>query len=167
MKQLIAIAGKSGAGKSTLAEALAVLYDLPRDSFATPIRWALQELGVAAPYPRRLMQRLGRCLRDEDPDHFVKLLALRNPAFSQTGLVIDDVRYENEYRWLRDHGFVLIYLKGSFRPLEGEEAEDESETALSPERVRFDLVLPAGSSVVQRVAAVSRLLRDPALSPVA
>jgi hypothetical protein len=150
-----------------LAEALAVLYDLPRDSFAAPIRWALQELGVAAPYPRRLMQRIGQVLRDRDPDHFVELLALRNPECSRTGLVIDDVRYENEYHWLRDHGFVLVYLEGSFRPLEGEEAEHESEVSLSPERLRFDLVLPAGSSVVQRVAAVSRLLRDPALAPVA
>jgi len=137
-----------------------VLYDLPRDSFAAPIRWALQELGVRPPYPRMLMQRLGQSLREYDEDHFVKLLEERNPGLQASGLVIDDVRYPNEFCWLREKGFILVYLEGSFRPLEGEEAAHESEIALSPDAYPFDLVLPAGTSVIQRVAAVARVLRS-------
>ena len=160
MALLCAIAGKSGSGKTTLAEALSMLYDVPRDSFASPLRWALHELGVKAPYPRRLLQRIGDVLRSYDQDHFVSLLWERNPDWSSSGLVVDDLRYENEYHHLRERGFVLVYLQGSFRPLVGEEAEHESENALDPERLIFDLVLPPGGSVVQRVAAVSRLIRE-------
>ena len=123
------------------------------------------ELGLSAPYPRRLMQGIGQLLREHDPEHFVKLLALRNPEFSRTGLVIDDLRYGNELRWLRENGFVVVYLEGSFLPLEAGEAEHESENSLSPQRDHFDLVLPAGSGVTQRVAAVHRLLRRRVLDP--
>ncbi len=125
------------------------------------------ELGVLAPYPRRLMQGIGQLLREHGPGHFIDLLALRNPEFRRTGLVIDDLRYENEFRWLREQGFVLIYLEGSFRPLEGREAEHESENGLSPERFGFDLVVPAGSGLAQRLSAIHRLLRDRLVDPVA
>jgi hypothetical protein len=138
---------------------LGEIYGIPRDSFAAPIRWALSELGVAAPYPRRLLQGIGQLLREHDADHFIALLALRNPDMDRTGLVIDDLRYENEFRWLRERGFLLVYLEGSYRPLEGSDAEHESENALSPERVHFDLVLPFGTGVAQRVAAIRRLLK--------
>jgi hypothetical protein len=111
------------------------------------------------------MQRVGEAVRDWEEDHFIRLLALRNPEFRCTGLVIDDLRYENEYQWLRDRGFILVYIEGSFRPLEGAEAEHESEMGLDPARHRFDLVLPAGSSVLERVMAVARLLDDDALLP--
>ena len=158
MKPLIAIAGKSGAGKTTLAEALSSRYGIPRDSFAAPIRWALMELGVKAPYPRQLLQGMGMLLRAWNPDHFIELLALRNAERHQTGLVIDDLRFPNEYQWLRQHGFLVVYIEGSFRPLQGAEAEHESEHSLSPELVPFDLVLPAGSTVAQRVVAVASLL---------
>lgn len=158
-KPLVALAGKSGSGKSTLAEALAQLFDVPRDSFAAPIRWALQELGVKAPYPRRLMQHIGSLLRDYDQDHFVKLLEERNPSVEYRGLIIDDLRFENEFRWAKERGFLTVYLAGSFKPLDGAEASHVSETALSPHSFPFDVVLPAGTSVAYRVSAVVQALR--------
>lgn len=158
-KPLIALSGKSGAGKSTLAEALATLFDVPRDSFAAPIRWALQELGVKAPSPRWLMQQIGQVLREYDEDHFVQLLEERNPGFAHRGLIIDDLRFENEFRWAKERGFLTVYLEGSFRPLSGPEAGHVSETSLSPE-LPWDLLLPAGTSVVYRVSAVVQALKE-------
>jgi len=116
------------------------------------------ELGVKAPYPRQLAQGIGMLLRAWNPDHFIELLAERSGDFPRAGLVIDDLRFLNEYQWLRQHGFLVVYIEGSFRPLQGAEAEHESETALSPEVVPFDLVLPAGSSVAERVEAIVSVL---------
>jgi energy-coupling factor transporter ATP-binding protein EcfA2 len=166
VKPLIAIAGKSGSGKTTLAEAVASLYGIPHDSFAAPIRWALLELGMKAPHPRRLMQGIGTLVRDWNQDHFIELLALRHPDLFLTGLVIDDLRYENEFHWLRERGFTLVYLEGSFRPLMGEEAEHESEHALAADRLPFDLVLPAGSGLLARLEALTRLLGERLSDPV-
>jgi hypothetical protein len=135
-------------------------FDVPRDSFAAPIRWALQELGIKTPYPRRLMQHLGAVLREHDEDHFVKLLEERNPGLEYRGLIIDDLRFENEFRWAKERGFLTVYLAGTFRPLEGEEARHVSETALSPRHVPIDLVLPAGTSVAYRVSAVVQALKE-------
>lgn len=142
-----------------MAEALAQLFDVPRDSFAAPIRWALQELGVKAPHPRWLMQHVGFLLREHDENHFVQLLEERNAGFEHRGLIIDDLRFENEFRWAKQRGFLTVYLAGSFKPLEGEEANHVSEVALSPRSSPFDLVLPAGTSVAYRVSAVVQALK--------
>ncbi len=85
------------------------------------------------------MQALGTMMRNEDKDIFIRLLEKR---MAPGGAIIDDLRYRNELSWCRQNGFIVVYLRGSYRPLEGDEAAHESENQISADDA--DIVLQEG-----------------------
>jgi len=123
-------------------------------SFATPIKEALRCLGYREPYPRHLMQALGTMMRNEDEDIFIRLLEQR---MAPGGAIIDDLRHRNELAWCRQNGFIVVYLRGSYRPLDGEEAAHESENQLSADDA--DIVLEEGE-VSERLRYLLREILD-------
>lgn len=125
---LIGIAGRARSGKDTVASFIIAAVGGYKYSFADPIRSMLVPLGVDMdhPYwksrkeeiipalgvsPRQMMQTLGtewgRTLIN--PDLWM-LLAQQRLLRSGPGMVISDVRFENEAAWIRKHGGRIIHV---------------------------------------------------------
>lgn len=112
----IAISGKMYSGKSTAARYIEEQYGARVISFARELKERLASIGVhretlystKPEKVRKLMQLYGQVMRDQDPNIWVKLALLdiiENPAEI---VVIDDLRFTNEARMLREAGFKLI-----------------------------------------------------------
>lgn len=121
---IIGLAGGKGCGKSTVAKIINKLHDFEVISFATPIKEMLRVLGLGdaelydptikeipldeyGKSPRALLQSLGtewgRMLVSGD----VWIQALRKQLKPKTNYVIDDVRFDNEARFIRERGAVI------------------------------------------------------------
>lgn len=125
---IIGIAGRARSGKDTVAEFILASIGGYRYSFADPIRAMLVPLGVdmTDPYwqarkeevipalgvsPRRMMQTLGtewgRQLIHSD---LWLLMAQQRLINHGPGMIIPDVRFENEAAWVRRHGGMIIHI---------------------------------------------------------
>lgn len=127
--KLIGLAGRAGAGKDTVAGILSAHHDFARLAFAEPLKQmlmaGLRELGVSRELlsdaaakerpieslgksPRQLMQTLGtewgRQMINEDLWVLLAERALVQYRKFASGLVLTDVRYENEAHLVRRHG---------------------------------------------------------------
>jgi hypothetical protein len=146
---IIGIAGPARSGKDTVAEFIIAAIGGYKYSFADPIRAMLVPLGIDMndPYwqarkediipalgvsPRRMMQTLGtewgRTLINGD---LWLLMAQQRLINHGPGMVVSDVRFENEAAWVRRHGGQIIHV---IRPgLKGVEAHtSESGISLEP-----------------------------------
>ena len=135
--KLIGITGKARSGKDTAASYLAHKHGLIRYSFATPMKAAIKAmlglsdrhmdgdlkeaeipwLGVS---PRRIMQTLGtEWGRETIREDLWVVLAQRqwdqvsNPTEDtfHTGMIVPDVRFEDEADFIRRNGGVVIHIK--------------------------------------------------------
>lgn len=139
-KRLIGITGRAGAGKDTVKDLIKqnIFPELSAYSFAAPIYdtvmnlfgWTLEELqnrdfkeaidpkwGFS---PRRAMQlfgtEFGRTLREDLWIHHARVL-LDSPIIE--GLLISDVRFENEADFIRSHpGGLIIHVTRPNNPNE-------------------------------------------------
>ena len=119
-----AISGKARSGKTTLAEALMEYFgDLDfvnLESFAEPLR-SLADSAVltkADSFYRPILQGVGDFARGVCEDFFVEGLARRlaykldHLGENYSGMaVIHDLRFPNEARWCREHGFILVRVE--------------------------------------------------------
>lgn len=137
----IAFTGKAGSGKSTAANALVDGRGYTRVSFAQPLKdIAAQLWGEGARTDRGLLQAFGQKLREIDPDVWAN--AARRVIEEQEGpVVVDDLRFPNEYHMLKELGFVVVRvtadkfdrierLKLNGKLQDEAQLEDTSETAL-------------------------------------
>jgi len=128
---LIGICGKARVGKDTAADYLVTKYNLYKYSLATPMRNMLSNIGVEyteytkenphpvfSKSPREMLQTLGtEWMRDTvDKDGWIKLAAkkfevVKDSWRDQRGMVVPDIRFENEAQWVRENG-LLIYIYG-------------------------------------------------------
>jgi hypothetical protein len=125
---LIGIAGRARSGKDTVANFIIAAIGGYRYSFADPIRAMLVPLGVdmSDPYwqahkedpipalgvsPRRMMQTLGTEWGRQliHPDLWL-FMAHQRLLQNGPGMVIPDVRFENEAAWVRKHGGRIIHV---------------------------------------------------------
>ena len=125
---LIGITGLARSGKDTAADFYCNKFDLVKYSFAQPLKEAikvmfslnedhvngdlkevvLDDLGVS---PRYLMQTLGTEWGRNTVNNDVWLLAAkRNLANAAFGVVIPDVRFENEADFIRENGGLLLHI---------------------------------------------------------
>jgi len=110
----IALTGKMGSGKSTAAKFLEE-YGFRRFSFAAKLKEIAKELFGVEGKDRLLLQMLGESLRKIDIDVWARYLIQQIEVYCAVGMgkcrvVVDDLRYLNEARILRAHGFVLVRL---------------------------------------------------------
>ena len=125
---LIGITGKARSGKNTIADLILSHVGGYHYAFADPIRamMAALDIDMSDPYwqarkekpilvlgksPRQMMQTLGtewgrNCVH---PNLWV-ILAAAEFAKAGRGMVISDVRFENEAAWLRETGGLLIHV---------------------------------------------------------
>jgi hypothetical protein len=145
---LIGLAGRAGVGKDTVAEQLCDA-GFVRFAFAEPLRqmlgahlklhgfdsyWMDDRRFKEAPLDmlgrsvRQHLQTLGAALRQDDPDYWVRCLALRaglvdgrQPASDR--IVISDVRYRNEASWIRSRGGRIVRVLRHVDPVADHESE--------------------------------------------
>lgn len=145
--KLIGLSGAAGVGKDTVADYLASQYGLSQYAFAAPIKEGLkamfgltdqhfthglkeapvEHLGVS---PRVLAQRLGTEYGREMvcPDVWIReaerrWLALQDGASG--GMVISDVRFDNEADWVRRRGGQVWHIwRPDAKPVARHKSED-------------------------------------------
>jgi len=129
--RLIGITGKAGVGKDTFANYLNACVNFERYSFAGPLKdaccllfgWTRQQIDHDRVFkeaidprwgfsPRRAMQLMGteygrEMLRD---DIWVHMAQVRLNETAAPGLMITDVRFQNEADWIRLNKGVLIHV---------------------------------------------------------
>lgn len=127
--RVIGIAGRARTGKDTVANFIIAAVGGYRYGFADPIRAMMVPLGIdmSDPYwqarkedtipvlntsARRIMQTLGtdwgRNLISED---LWVMIAAQRLMQSGHGMVIPDVRFDNEATWIRKQGGRVLHLK--------------------------------------------------------
>lgn len=121
---IIGLAGGKGCGKSTVAKIINKLHDYEIISFATPIKEMLRVLGLGdaelhdpvikeipldeyGKSPREIMQLLGTEFGRNMIDGNIWITALRKQLRPDRNYVIDDVRFNNEARFVRERGAVI------------------------------------------------------------
>lgn len=128
-RHIIGIAGKARTGKDTIASCLVNWHGYRSMAFAEPItkfiidafapeHWYLQNKEEAIPgidlSYREIAQRMGTdFFRNQiDKDIWVKALQRRmdRQTIHEARVVITDVRFENEAKWIRDHGGFIIHV---------------------------------------------------------
>ena len=133
--KLIGVTGAALSGKSTAAQYFVEEHRFVELAFAAPIKAAIQAMldvtdiqlreckeDVVAPLDRSLRYLLqtlgtewGRELVDEQI--WIKLLAQdydfwrgNKASLKPEGIIISDVRFENEAKWVRGHGGIVLHL---------------------------------------------------------
>ena len=167
---LIGLAGRARTGKDTTAQFLLAQYGGYTYAFADPIRRMLKAgLGVDLnePYwqarkemeipaigcsPRQLLQRLGTEWGREliHPDLWV-ILAADHLQRHGRGMIVTDVRMENEAAWVRRMGGTLIHLR---RSAAAKVVEHRSENDLTVDPADFVLYNDAGLEDLQHAVSM-------------
>lgn len=128
---LIGLTGKAGAGKDKFGEFLLEKLFFEKYSFAGPLKkaccdlfgWDIERVENDREYkeaidprwgfsPRRAMQLMGteygrNLLRD---DIWIHMARLKLEECEFDGLLVPDVRFENEADWIRSEGGLLIHI---------------------------------------------------------
>ena len=122
MIKLIGIHGKKRSGKDTAARILQPLTGFDKiDSFAAPLRkfgfdtfgiteenreQNIQAIGVTG---RKVLQLVGTEIgRVISPNFWIESLKYRNP--DMTGVIITDVRFDNEAEFIKDNGGLIMQV---------------------------------------------------------
>jgi hypothetical protein len=137
---IIGLSGPAGSGKSEAASYLYNEWGMVEFTLAEPIKEAIGEIlwmevedlfdhGVKEEpiegldiSPRRLAQTLGtEWGRALDPDFWLKILSRRlasvySFSYPPRGIVISDVRFNNEARWIRERKGKIVLLSGRQKP---------------------------------------------------
>lgn len=130
---VIGLTGPAGVGKDTVGLMLCLHYGFVKHAFAKPIKDMLCAIGFAAEdfedreIKERVIPQIGvsyRTLaqtlgtewgRSINPDFWLQIAKMRYESLHQDplvmGMVITDVRFENEAEFVRQHG-TLIHICG-------------------------------------------------------
>jgi dephospho-CoA kinase len=138
----IALSGKLRAGKDEISNHLYIKYGFNRVAFGDALK---RHAHAVFPWisdgtkPRALFQQFGQLMREIDPDVWIKhaeravqgAIDFRvNTGAERVGIVLTDVRQENEVAWCRKNGFTLIRVT-------------------APDEVRIARAIEAGDSFVE------------------
>ena len=104
----IAIIGKICSGKSTCAKYLKDKYDFKIHSFGAPVKKYAGEIFNEKLKNRKLIQEFAQKVKEIDNDVWVNYLL--NDINIDDNIVIDDLRFPNEYDALKKNGFIIIKL---------------------------------------------------------
>lgn len=159
---LIGLSGRARVGKDTAAQYLTNAYGYTQYAFAKPIKDMLQAAGFERGYYndetnpqskedvipalgcsyRKLAQTLGTEWGRSIHPEFWLLLAQRfvGEIPKECGVVVSDLRFENEAEWIRAEGGLVIHIDGPARgALQGSQGKHTSEAGV--ERLQGDIVI--------------------------
>lgn len=147
---IIGLSGFSKAGKDEAAKALypqftrVAFADALKRELAISLGVSLEELEQRKEEFRGDMVELGRSRRAEDPDYWIKA----TQPLPTGDVVVTDVRYLNEARWIKEQGGYIIYV---VRP--GYKAANEEELNSIAEILQRNMI----NSVVINDGSVKQL----------
>lgn len=107
----IGICGKMASGKTYLAEFLQNAYDFKRMSLAAEVKNVAYHLFKMPKdqKDRRLLQQIGMKMREIKGSVWIDFLVEEAEGF-YNDIVVDDVRFLNEVKTLKDAGWFLVKL---------------------------------------------------------
>lgn len=126
-----AIIGKMGSGKSTCANYLKDIHNFEIHSFGGPVKKYALEIFNEKNKNRKLIQDFAQKIKEIDNDVWVKYLL--DKADLTKNIIVDDLRFPNEYKALKDNGFKIIKLTIS------EELQEKRLIETYPENYRIHL----------------------------
>ena len=105
----IAFSGKLCSGKSTAAKIIGeIINDVTILSFAGKVKEIARDLFGMTTKDRELLINIGKKMREIDSDIWIKYLLKESEKYEN--VVVDDLRFPNEYKYLKEHGFTIIRL---------------------------------------------------------
>jgi len=111
----IAFAGKTHAGKTTSANYLLRAYGFTKISFTGKLIECAHDLFPEqfekGEKPQQLIQELSAKMREIDHDVWAKYVTKRVEKLpKETDIVIDDIKFPNEYEAIKSLGFLVVRL---------------------------------------------------------
>jgi len=163
----IAILGKAGSGKTAVADYICKRYGYERHSIADQVKVIARDLFKMRGKDRLLLQLIGKKMREIKPNVWLDYTIQK--VKGKDRIVIDDVRFPNEYEGLKAHGFVMVNVVADRQTCidrlvrrDGEAAvdrlDDESETALDD--VSVANVIPNNSTLDEMYLQVDKLMAE-------
>jgi dephospho-CoA kinase len=104
----IGLCGKMCAGKSFVANRLAEEYQAKIFSFAGKVKEIARDLFNMKEKDRKLLQDIGKKMRDIDKNVWIDYVLRKTENINN--VIVDDIRYPNELKALRDDGFIIFKL---------------------------------------------------------
>ncbi len=156
----IGICGKAGTGKTAVADHLVNKYGYKRYSIADEVKRIAVRLFKMKEKDRKLLQDIGFKMREIRPSVWIDFLI--DQIRGKDKVVVDDIRYPNEYEALKKEGFKIIKVVADreicikrLTERDGtaaiERLDDESETAMDDVKIEniLDGNLPLEKMLVQ------------------
>lgn len=161
----IGICGKAGTGKTVVADHLIKKYNYKRHSIADEVKRIAARLFKMKKKDRKLLQDIGFKMREIRPSVWIDFLI--DQIKGKDKIVVDDIRYPNEYQALKKEGFKIIRVVADreicierLSERDGtaaiERLDDESETAMDD--VRIENVLDGNLPLEEMLAQLDELL---------
>lgn len=106
----IAFFGPMCSGKSTISKYLEETYDFKILSFASHVKEYCKEIFDMKYKDRKLLQDFANKCREINENVWVNLTEKEITKMKGINIVIDDLRFPNEYKMLKRLGFIVIKL---------------------------------------------------------
>ena len=161
----IGICGKAGTGKTAVADHLIKKYGYKRHAVADEVKRIAVRLFKMKMKDRKLLQDIGFKMREIRTTVWIDFLI--DQIRGKDKIVVDDIRYPNEYEALKKEGFKMIRVVADreicikrLTERDGtaaiERLDDESETAM--DNVEIENVLDGGLPLKKMLAQLDKLL---------
>lgn len=162
----IGICGKAGTGKTAVADHLIKKYGYKRHAVADEVKRIAVRLFKMKKKDRKLLQDIGFKMREIRPSVWIDFLI--DQIKGKNKIVVDDIRYPNEYQALKKEGFKIIRVVADreicikrLTERDGtaaiERLDDESETAM--DEVKIENVLDGNLPLEEMLAQLDELLK--------
>lgn len=163
----IAIGGKAGVGKTTMARYLAEKYDYKIISIADQVKFIARLIFDMKTKDRALLQEIGKKMREIKETVWIDYTIKRVFEAETDRVVIDDMRFPNEYNRFKENGFVLVKVVADreiciqrLRERDGDidisRLDDESETAL--DNIEFENVIENNGTFEEFYEKIDKLM---------
>jgi len=155
----IAFSGKMQVGKTTSADYLVRRYGFVKLSFAGKLKEIAHDLFPEqfekGEKPRKLLQDLGIKMREIDEDVWARYVIRKVESLpKENNIAIDDLRFLNEYKAVKNAGFFVIRIVRDVPPSPFSNHQSETEV----EKMPFDWVIYNTSTFERLYEALDRVL---------